>query len=115
METTSFYEQVYAVVRLIPRGMVMSYSGVARQCGYPGRARAVGYALHATPPTGRIPWWRVINAQGRLSIPNNEISSLQHDKLIAEGVQVGEDLRVNMRIYDGEMIVYEKIRLKRKT
>ncbi|HEY3289983.1 MAG TPA: MGMT family protein [Anaerolineae bacterium] len=112
MESTSFYQQVYAIVRMIPRGMVMSYGGVARQSGFPGRARGVGYALHALTPKARVPWWRVINAQGRLSIPNNEVSSIQRDKLMAEGVQVDDDLRVNMRVYDAEMTVYEKLHKK---
>ena len=110
MDSAGLYEEVYAVVRLIPRGMVMSYGGVARQCGRPGRARAVGYALHAAPPKTRIPWWRVINALGRLSIPNNELSSIQRDKLMAEGIHVSEDMRIDMRTYDAEMIVYEKLR-----
>jgi methylated-DNA-protein-cysteine methyltransferase-like protein len=72
----------------------------------------VGYALHALTPKARVPWWRVINAQGRLSIPNNEVSSIQRDKLMAEGVQVDDDLRVNMRVYDAEMTVYEKLHKK---
>lgn len=112
MDSTGFYQQVYAIVRMIPRGMVMSYGGVARQSGFPGRARGVGYALHALTQKARVPWWRVINAQGRLSIPNNEVSSTQRDKLMAEGVLVSEELHVNMRVYDAEMIVYEKLRRK---
>jgi methylated-DNA-protein-cysteine methyltransferase-like protein len=113
MDSSGFYQEVYAVVRMIPRGMVMSYGGVARQCGRPGRARAVGYALHAAPTKARIPWWRVINAQGRLSIPDNETSFTQRSRLIAEGVHVSDDLRVDMRAYDAEMIVYDKLRMKR--
>ena len=61
------FEDVYRVVRLIPQGMVMSYSGVARQCGSPRSARYVGFALHALPANTRVPWWRVINARGRIS------------------------------------------------
>jgi len=113
MDSASFYQEVYAVVRLIPRGMVMSYGGVARQCGRPGRARAVGYALHAASPKARVPWWRVINAQGRLSIPSNEISDMQRRKLTDEGVHVDDDLRIDIRIYDAEMIVYEKLKARR--
>ena len=110
MPDPSFYQQVYAIVRLIPKGMVMSYGGVARQCGRPGQARAVGYALHGLPAGSRVPWWRVINSQGRISIPWSDAAEEQRRRLIAEGVPVDESFRFDMRLYDGEMKVYEKCR-----
>jgi methylated-DNA-protein-cysteine methyltransferase-like protein len=61
------YERIYAVVRRIPRGRVATYGQVASLAGLPGRARQVGYALHALPDGDRVPWHRVINAQGRVS------------------------------------------------
>lgn len=114
MSVESFYERVYAVVRLIPVGMVMSYGGVARQAGYPGRARGVGYALHALTEGKRVPWWRVINSAGRISIPDPEGAQTQREKLLAEGVAVDDDLRINMRLYDAEMTVYEQLQRARK-
>ena len=102
------FEDVYRVVRLIPQGMVMSYSGVARQCGSPRSARYVGFALHALPANTRVPWWRVINARGRIS--NQYAPVEQKRRLEAEGVVVGEDLRVDMRLFDAEEIVYRKLK-----
>jgi methylated-DNA-protein-cysteine methyltransferase related protein len=110
MQTPSYYQEVYAIVRLIPRGMVMSYGGVARQSGRPGQARAVGYALHSLPQGSRVPWWRVINSQGRISIPWSEGAEEQRRRLIAEGVPVDDNFRVDLRAYDAEMVVYEKRR-----
>ena len=111
MAVQSFYQQVYEVVKLIPRGKVMSYGGVARQCGHPGLARTVGYALHSLQPGARVPWWRVINSAGRISIPGAEASDTQRRKLLAEGVVVdAETLRVDMRAYDAETKVYENLR-----
>jgi methylated-DNA-protein-cysteine methyltransferase-like protein len=109
----SFYQQVYEVVRLIPKGRVMSYGGVARQCGRPGQARAVGYALHMLPAGLDVPWWRVINVYGRISIPSPEAAQRQREKLEAEGVEVDDNLRTDMRTYDAEIIVYARLR-KRK-
>jgi len=63
----SVYQQFYAVVRRIPRGRVATYGQIARLAGLPGRARQVGYALHALDEQGGVPWHRVINAQGRVS------------------------------------------------
>ena len=63
----NFYQQVYDLVRHIPKGRVMTYGQIAVLLGKPTASRAVGYALHNTPAGQRIPWQRVINAQGKIS------------------------------------------------
>lgn len=99
----NFYEQVYAVVRRIPRGKVTTYGRVAAMLGRPRAARAVGYALNSLkdkkgqPEYENIPWQRVINSQGRISIVNREHSAQQQAELLrSEGVAVSSDLRVNL-------------------
>src|SRR5207253_2386340 len=62
------HERIYAVVRKIPRGRVTTYGTVARLAGLGLHARLVGYALSALPSGTTVPWHRVINAQGRLSL-----------------------------------------------
>ena len=105
------FDDVYRVVKRIPKGMVMSYGGVARQCGSPRSARYVGFALHALPAGSNVPWWRVINSQGRIS---NQFASIeQRRRLEEEGVVVSDEMRVNMKLFDGEEIVYQKLRRKR--
>ena len=103
MTKPNFYEQVYAVVRCIPRGKVTSYGRVANMLGAPNAARAVGYALRALkdrqgdPTYEDIPWQRVVNSQGRISIVNREYGAqLQAKMLREEGVEVGEDLRIDL-------------------
>jgi len=61
------YERIYAVVRRIPPGRVATYGQVAALAGLAGRARQVGYALHALPEGNSVPWHRVINARGEVS------------------------------------------------
>lgn len=102
----NFYEQVYAVVRRIPRGRVTSYGRIAQMLGRPRAARAVGYALNALkdkssdPAYAGIPWQRVINSQGRISIVNRENSANQQAELLREeGIVVDDNLRVNLEIY----------------
>lgn len=104
--TPNFYEQVYAVVRRIPPGQVTSYGRVAQMLGRPNAARAVGYALSALrgkandPGFEPVPWQRVINSQGRISINHSEHSAAEQAALLrAEGVEVSDTLRVNLDIY----------------
>jgi methylated-DNA-protein-cysteine methyltransferase-like protein len=61
------YRRIYAVVSKIPRGRVATYGQVALLAGLAGRARLVGYALHALPERSGLPWHRVINARGEVS------------------------------------------------
>ena len=78
---TNFYEKVYYVVRHIPAGKVTSYGRIAAMLSAPRAARAVGYALNALgdkkgdPAYADIPWQRVINSQGRISIVSREASA----------------------------------------
>ena len=61
------FEKIYAAVKTIPRGYVMTYGGVAALAGNPRMARVVGYALHQNPAPGVIPCHRVVNREGRLA------------------------------------------------
>ena len=67
MPPVNAYHRIYAVVRRIPKGKVATYGQVARLAGLPGRARQVGYALHALTNGTNLPWHRVVNAKGEVS------------------------------------------------
>lgn len=90
----SRWERIYAVVRRIPRGRVATYGQVARIAGLAGHARQVGYALHALPAGSAVPWHRVINSAGRISLPPDAGGVDQRLRLLAEGVPVTETGRV---------------------
>lgn len=64
----STYKRIYGVVRRIPRGRVATYGQIASLAGLSGRARQVGYALHALPGATAVPWQRVVNASGAISL-----------------------------------------------
>ena len=94
---TGSYARIYAVVRRIPRGRVATYGQVAELAGLPGHARRVGYALHALPDATALPWHRVINAAGGVSVrawPGAELT--QRRLLEEEGVEF--DLRGRVRL-----------------
>jgi methylated-DNA-protein-cysteine methyltransferase-like protein len=94
---TGTYARIYAVVRRIPRGKVATYGQVAALAGLPGRARQVGYALHALLPGTPVPWHRVINARGEVSRrarPGDELS--QRMLLEKEGLKFNARGRVKL-------------------
>ena len=96
----SFYDKVYNIVRQVPYGLVVTYGQVAVILGCPHAARAVGYAMHMTPHGQGIPWHRVINAQGRISIRGDVYAAqIQRSLLESEGVAFDGDDRVNLKKY----------------
>lgn len=82
------HAEIFAVVRRIPRGRVATYGQVASLAGYPGHARQVGYALSALEIDAPVPWHRVVNAQGRVSIRSGTSGGamVQRMRLEDEGV-----------------------------
>lgn len=80
------------MVRGIPHGRVTTYGHIAALCGKPRAARTVGWALHALPDDSDVPWHRVINARGGISISKVGLPpELQRALLEREGVVFGPD------------------------
>ena len=86
----SFFDAVHVLVRQIPRGKVASYGHIAALLGHPRAARTVGWAL-ASLSSGQeedVPWQRVINAEGRISIRHlRHAADEQRLLLEAEGIE----------------------------
>lgn len=98
----SMYAKFYATVRKIPRGRVATYGQIAALSGLPRHARHVGYALAATPATmKKLPWHRVINSQGRISLRLRHWDSgsddLQRILLEAEDVTFDSTGKVSLK------------------
>ena len=83
---SEFERDVLAVLRTVRKGDVVTYGELALEAGHPGLSRAVGSLLASG--THRVPWWRVVNASGRL-VPGHEVE--QAERLRAEGVDVDLD------------------------
>lgn len=86
-------------VRAIPHGRVATYGDVAAVAGSPRAARGVGAVLSGTIESD-VPWWRVLNRHGALSIPAHlGLRTLQRTRLEDEGVQFDENDRVRMDLH----------------
>jgi methylated-DNA-protein-cysteine methyltransferase-like protein len=82
------YARIYRVVRRIPRGRVATYGQVAGLASLPGCARQVGYALHALAGDSDVPWQRVVNAGGAISLRGaSDAARMQRRLLEAEGLR----------------------------
>lgn len=91
MTTNASYEAIWKVVRTIPRGRIASYGQVARLAGLPKNARMVGRALGEAPASLKLPWFRVMNAQGRIAMPVNSRGYREQSRLLREeGVVVAK-------------------------
>lgn len=92
---TSFADRVFGLVRRIPRGRVVSYGAVAALLGVPRAARGVGRALSTLPADTDVPWWRVVNRNGEISIKGAPgLPALQRTLLEEEGVGFDERGRI---------------------
>jgi len=93
------HAKIYRVIRRIPRGKVASYGQIARLAGFPNHARLVGYALHALrdDKDRSVPWWRVINARGEISLGDFSGADLQRSLLEKEGLHFNLRGRVDMK------------------
>lgn len=95
--TSDRYARIYRVVRRIPRGRVATYGQVANLADLPGCARQVGYALHALKDDSNVPWQRVVNARGEISLRSEPgIEPIQQQLLEAEGVEFDRRGRLDL-------------------
>lgn len=95
----SFFQQVYDLVFQIPPGKVATYGQISLFLGHPQAARTVGWALHMLPQGSKVPWQRVINSSGRISIPEPEEAYEQRARLEEEGIQFDERGYIDLRRY----------------
>ncbi len=90
-------EAIYFALMTIPPGKVVTYGELAKLAGLPGAARLAGTLMSGLSENTTLPWHRVINAQGKISLPENSIGRrIQQERLEAEGV-IFERGKINLR------------------
>lgn len=92
-------QAIYLALASIPAGRVVTYGQLAAMAGLARAARLAGRALRDLPKGTELPWHRVINAQGKISLPENSPSYREQlRRLEKEGVQVNNG-KINLRVY----------------
>ncbi len=93
------YDRIYSVVARIPRGQVATYGQIAGLAGIPKGARQVGYALAALRSGHQLPWHRVMNASGAVSLRDAGSAEEQRFRLEKEGIRFDAAGRVDLRAF----------------
>lgn len=98
---SDFFEMVYQVVRLIPKGRVTSYGAIAKYLGSAGSSRVVGYAMNAAhSQKNKVPAHRVVNRNGVLTGKHHFLDPFEMQALLEkEGLEVKNDQIVDFAKY----------------
>jgi|10_taG_2_1085330.scaffolds.fasta_scaffold00009_8 methylated-DNA-protein-cysteine methyltransferase-like protein len=83
-----FRDAVYQIVAAIPPGYVSSYGAVAKQAGFPRHARFVGRLMSQLPKDTRLPWHRVLRADGCIALAGTPSGEIQTQRLLDENIPV---------------------------
>ena len=90
-------QRIYAVLAAIPSGVVVTYGQVAELAGLPGAARLVGTTLSKLPSDSQLPWHRVINASGTISMPKEGLGFDRQKRRLQEEDVVVTDGRISLK------------------
>lgn len=91
-------QRIWQVVAAIPYGSVATYGDVALLAGWPRAARQVGGVLKRLPESSKLPWYRVINRNGEISL-TGEGFTRQRNALLGENIEVSQEGKVCLRRY----------------
>jgi methylated-DNA-protein-cysteine methyltransferase-like protein len=92
-----FSERVVAEIKAVPRGRVATYGQIARRAGNSRAARQVSYILHSSSRKEQLPWHRVINSKGGISLKKGYGYERQKQLLIDEGIIFDKDDLIDLK------------------
>jgi methylated-DNA-protein-cysteine methyltransferase-like protein len=103
MKQENFFEDVYEVVKLIPKGRATSYGAIAQYLGLKSSARMVGWAMNSAHDRDDVPAHRVVNRDGLLTGRNHFATPMRMEKLLKkEGIRVK-----NNQIFDFQKVFWD--------
>lgn len=99
-QPASIDQRIWLTVCAIPVGRIATYGDVAERAGMPGASRRVGAALRKLPRGSNVPWYRVVNASGKSSLPPGSGGADRQRRLLAdEGVLLGSGGQAVLKKY----------------
>lgn len=97
--TTDFSQRIIEIIKQIPSGKVATYGQIAFMAGNPMASRQVARLLHTASGKHNLPWQRVINSQGLISLKPGAGFEQQHELLCEEGVEFDLRGRIDLKLY----------------
>jgi methylated-DNA-protein-cysteine methyltransferase-like protein len=97
--TSSISERIKQIILQIPKGKVATYGQIAVLAGNPRAARQVSWILHSCSKKDNLPWHRVINSKGYISLPHSRGYELQKKLLELEGIIFRKDDSIDLNIF----------------
>ncbi|MBN2532231.1 MAG: MGMT family protein [Spirochaetales bacterium] len=95
----SFTERVKNLIKAIPSGKVVTYGLIAACAGNPRASRHVVRILHSSSEKYHLPWHRVINSKGRVSLPRGNGYEIQKEQLLKEGIVFKKDDVIDLEVF----------------
>lgn len=88
-----FEQNIHTMLAFLVKGKLTTYGQLAKQAGFPHHSRHVGKVLSKLPKNTRLPWYRVVNAQGKISL-SGESFLRQKTLLENEGIEVTKEGKI---------------------
>ncbi|MFX1312632.1 MAG: MGMT family protein [Promethearchaeota archaeon] len=106
---SDFTQKIIYIIKKIPRGKVLTYGFIAKLAGNPKAARQVSWVLHSSTKKYNLPWHRVINSKGLISLKSIEDREYQKTLLKQEGVEVSDRFKVDLNKFLWKIDFIDKI------
>ena len=94
---SDFTQDVVKIIKNIPRGKVLTYGRIAKLAGNPQAARQVSWLLHSSTKKYNLPWQRVINSLGKISMKSFDAREHQKHLLEKEGVVIRDNYKIDLK------------------
>lgn len=107
---TEFTENVIRIISHIPAGKVLTYGAVAALAGSPRGARQVTWILHSSSKKHNLPWHRIVNTRGRISLKMPAAYNKQKALLESDGIRFSEDDQIDFGKYLWKIKSIEEIK-----
>jgi methylated-DNA-protein-cysteine methyltransferase-like protein len=99
MKNRTFSGEVIAIIKNIPRGKVATYGQIAGLAGNRFASRQVVWVLNSSSKSENLPWHRVVNGSGKISLKPGHGYEVQKALLQEEGIVFGKDDRIDLKVY----------------
>jgi len=105
-------QQAVNIIRNIPEGRVLTYGIVAALAGKPRGARQISRILHSMSKKYDLPWHRIVNSKGKISLKQSRGYELQKALLESEGIKFSKTDTIDLKLYSWNISIVDSLQNK---